>query len=197
MKKIESWHPIMMLMTLFLMNVSCVGNNIEREIGRFVSSVVDIPSNKMIELHCSLYTDSAYASSIIIVDYIDMESCSGCVAAQVAALERSAWAYNKCDSVGVLHVISMQTGDITPVYGDLCHERVRGKVYIDTCNAFLSANPQFPSSPLLRTFVMDRKGTVLLVGNPFNGDRMKSMLDKIVDNKRRQHAASVGMIGID
>lgn len=47
MKKIESWHPIMMLMTLFLMNVSCVGNNIEREIGRFVSSVVDIPSNKM------------------------------------------------------------------------------------------------------------------------------------------------------
>ena len=70
-------------------------------------------------------------------------------------------------------------------------------MYIDTCNAFLSANPQFPSSPLLRTFVMDRKGTVLLVGNPFNGDRMKSMLDKIVDNKRRQHAASVGMIAID
>ena len=51
MKKMESWHPIMMLMTLFFMNVSCVGNNIEREIGRFVSSVVDIPSNKMMTSH--------------------------------------------------------------------------------------------------------------------------------------------------
>lgn len=176
--------PVCTLAVFVLAFFSCNNDRIKREIANFSSCDVVIPEYRMLELRCSIVTDSLDAYPLVVVDFKEMKSCSNCVIAEIAGSERRALSEDNCGTFGVLHIISANAEDSALVYRNLCRERVRGVVLLDTCNAFLSANPQFPSSPLLHTFVMDRHGKVLLVGNPFSGEKMKSMFGKIVEEHR-------------
>ena len=176
--------PVCTLAVFVLAFFSCNNDRIKREIKDFSSCDVVVPEDRMLEMRCSIVTDSLDAYPLVVVDFKEMKSCSSCVAAEIAGSERKALSEDHCGTFGVLHIISANAEDSARIYRDLCRERVRGVVLLDTCNAFLSANPQFPSSPLLHTFVMDRHGKVLLVGNPFSVEKMKSMFDKIVEGHR-------------
>ena len=61
--------------------------------------------------------------------------------------------------VEFVYIVGVKGEECEYMYRKLCDARVEGAVYLDTCNAFLSASSQFPSSPLLHTFVMDRQGS--------------------------------------
>ena len=58
--------------------------------------------------------------------------------------------------------------------------RIGGSVYLDTCNAFRHANPDFPENKMFHSFVLNRDGKIILVGNPFQNDKMHELLMKIV-----------------
>ena len=62
-----------------------------------------------------------------------------------------------------------------------------GYVYLDTCNAFLEANPQIPDNELFHTFVINNEGKVLMVGNPFQSKKMEALFKKVIANEQKKH----------
>ena len=59
---------------------------------------------------------------------------------------------------------------------------------MDTCNAFIQANPTFPVSFAFRTFVMRKDGKVLLVGDPFKNEKMEQLFLKVIDKEKQRRA---------
>lgn len=49
-------------------------------------------------------------------------------------------------------------------------------IYIDENHAFIQANPHIPANPMMHTFLTDRDGNVILVGNPFNNHKLLEMI---------------------
>ena len=143
---------------------------------------VDIPYGKMDKRRCSIYAKNRGGSTLVLLSYIEEKDCSSCEVSRLTRMEKSY--IDVYPDVEFVYIIGVKVEECEYMYRKLCDARVEGTVYLDTCNAFLSANPQFPSSPLLHTFVMDRHGKILLVGNPFNGERMKSIFDAIVEGHR-------------
>ena len=74
--------------------------------------------------------------------------------------------------------------DTEALYRSLCRSRIEGIVYFDTLNVFMKNNPHIPQENIYHTFVIDKNGKVLLVGNPFQNDRMTALLNKILVSKK-------------
>ena len=62
---------------------------------------------------------------------------------------------------------------------------IRGTVYLDTCNAFLQANPHVPENTLFHTFVLDEKDKVVLIGDPFKNKKMERLLLKVIEQESK------------
>ena len=62
-------------------------------------------------------------------------------------------------------------------------------MFIGTCNAFLCDNPQIPDNELFHTFVINNGGNVLMVGNPFQNEKMEALFKKVIANERKKHKA--------
>ncbi len=63
---------------------------------------------------------------------------------------------------------------------------LRNAIYIDTCNAFLDANPQIPDNEMFHTFVINKDGKVLMVGNPFANEKMEALFKKVIAKERKK-----------
>lgn len=55
-------------------------------------------------------------------------------------------------------------------------------VYVDREHAFESLNPAVPADSRYHTFLLDRNGRVVLVGNPLAGDTMWELFRRTLDN---------------
>ena len=62
-------------------------------------------------------------------------------------------------------------------------------IYLDTCNAFLRANPHIPSNPLFHSFLLDENDSVILVGNPIRNKKIEELFFKILEEKEEEHIA--------
>ena len=175
------WH-VVLLALVFLFLFACCSHRLDDDVERMYSMKVDIPYGKMDKRRCSIYAKNRGESTLVLLSYIEEKDCSSCEVSRLTRMEKSY--IDAYPDVEFVYIIGVKGEESEYMYRKLCDARVEGTVYLDTCNAFLSANPQFPSSPLLHTFVMDRHGKVLLVGNPFSGEKMKSMFGKIVEEHR-------------
>ena len=72
------------------------------------------------------------------------------------------------------------------LYNRIKDAGVRGSIFIDTCNAFISANPQIPDNELFHTFVINKEGKVLMVGNPFQNEKMEALFKKVIAKERKK-----------
>ena len=59
-------------------------------------------------------------------------------------------------------------------------------MYLDTSNVFLEANPQIPDNELLHTLVINNDGMVLMVGNPFQNEKMEALFKKVIANEQKK-----------
>lgn len=173
---------IVLLAQAFTFLFACCSHRLDDDVKQMYTRKMNLPYGKMDERRCSIYTKNRNGSPLVLLSYIEEKDCSSCEVSRLARMEKSY--IDAYPDVEFVYVIRVKGDECEYMYRKLCDARVEGTVYLDTCNAFLSANPHFPSSPLLHTFVMDKHGKVLLVGNPFNGERIKSMFDKIVENHR-------------
>lgn len=170
------------VLALPLILYSCT-RSLDADVKQMYSGKVSVPYGKMDKRSCSIYAKKDRAqSALVLLSYIEEKDCSSCEVSRLSRMEKTY--IDKYPNVEFVYVVSVKSEESVFMYRKMCDARVEGTVYLDTCNAFLSANPQFPSSPLLHTFVMDRHGKVLLVGNPFSGEKMKSMFNKIVEEHR-------------
>lgn len=66
----------------------------------------------------------------------------------------------------------------------MLHRNFIYPIYLDTCNAFLRTNPHIPSNPLLHSFLLDEKDSVILVGNPVRNKKIEELFFKILEERK-------------
>lgn len=176
---------------LLMMSVLFVGctNQFDKNMEAFVKEPIHIPYQTMDKRVCSIYTDSLSSEKMLrIVNYIDTLDCSTCALSRLAAVEKEKKDMDELKDVGVVYVIETDTEKAENVYFAFCNARIEGAVYLDTCYAFLRANPHIPDNPLFHTFVLNEQDSVVLVGDPFKNEKMENLFLKIIERERQRKA---------
>ena len=55
-------------------------------------------------------------------------------------------------------------------------------VYIDPNNTFLKTNPFIPEDRRFRSFMIDREGNVIFVGDPTTSPKLRYLYNRIITN---------------
>lgn len=157
--------------------------DVSADMKHFLSADVLIPKHKMINCSDSVDLGIDEQNYIYIVNYIEEYGCSKCKLSTMSELYR-----NNIQSKGtiLLSIIQSEKTKIEETHNIAKPIGLCGYVYLDTCNAFLEANPQIPDNELFHTFVINNEGKVLMVGNPFQNEKMEALFKKVIANEQKK-----------
>lgn len=178
------------VLTIFVFcSLSCNNSNgIEQELKAWYNSVVHIPVDSMAYLSIKPY-DSIYSQTdYVYIMYVDSTSCTDC-----AIKHLSDWsmldASGMCDNgrLKYLFIIAPKHNQYNHIFEmvreDSCFNNF---IFIDTLNVFEQANPNLPKNKLLHTFMINKAGRVMLVGNPITNSQIGLMLSDILNSSVNQ-----------
>lgn len=167
------WAAVVLLVAV-LGTMSCVRRNSEARdelYDQFLSSQVVVPYERM----AYMGNDSAWRdhAPYVYVHYVDSVTCSSCLATHLSAWQVLEESLAKAtDSCRLCMVIPGDTSTLGMVHRVLYYTQQQPCLYVDTAGVFLECNPLVDSLRLLRSFLMDSDGHVLLVGDPMRQDMM-------------------------
>lgn len=178
---------ILLAFFICLSCMSCVNEtNKERTKGikAFMKKDIKLPFDVMDKRDCAMFRDSTSARCVYLIKWLEASECTPCMASNIANNEALYLDQNK--NVEFVYIINSHQHEVEEIYRGLCSKRVKGTVYLDTCNAFFKANPHIPESELYHTFVINKQGKVLMVGNPFKNQPMRTLLDKVIAREQKK-----------
>ena len=156
----------------------------------FRKTKVLIPREKMVHVVCSQYAfDCDHEACVTIVNVIDQYGCSGCRMSELARAEVLYEQMFESGSVRSMYIISAASERIEDVTSLLKKYHLRNTIYLDTCNAFLKANPHIPDNTLFHTFVLNDCDSVVMVGDPFKNEKMEALFLKVLDREKQRKKA--------
>ena len=174
--------------------MSCCRKTIKDEIDEFLTHSISLPIDSMQSADEFLYSGSHKQipkRNYIYVHYIDTMQCTGC---EIKHLKDWVRLENRTEEKGfnvfyafVLAPSSYLLGDVRKALSR--DTLLNSQIFIDTCNAFLRANPHIPSNPLLHSFLLDENDSVILVGNPVRNKKIEELFFKILEEKKEEHNA--------
>ena len=171
---------------VFLSLCSCDGcGKIKEEMERFYGQHVTLPLDSMLYMA----DDSARPARCVtdgykLVVYYDSAECSSCRMKTLYEwndlMESASSSGCVLDFYFVFNVPQRRTEDVRASLA----KYARGlPVYLDTTGVFERKNPNLPCLSQMRTFMLDRKDTVVLVGNPVRNSRVEAMMWNVVEGK--------------
>ena len=153
----------------------------------FYQKKISFPFHKMVRKDCCLYHDSIIDYNIKLIKYVEIYNCTDCQIGQLSEFNNETSCSELAKKIPIIYIVKLfNTKEINELYLKLCRKRIKGDVYIDTCNAFISANPQIPDNELFHTFVINKEGKVLMVGNPFANEKMEALFKKVIAKERKK-----------
>lgn len=163
-------------------------NRIQEEIEHFYSQRVTLPLDSML---CITDDDSEYVKRNIAdnykwVIYYDSSECSSCRLKALYEWESImgdlSSSGNEIDFYFIFNVPEKRLVDIKCILATYA----RGlPIYIDTTSVFERMNPYLPRLSQMRTFMLNRKDTVVLVGNPMYNSHIKGMMWKLLGETKK------------
>ncbi|MCM1517006.1 MAG: hypothetical protein NC080_11475, partial [Paraprevotella sp.] len=81
----------------------------------------------------------------------------------------------------VFHVPKQRVEEVKAALTTYAHNL---PVYLDTTGVFERTNPCLPSLSVMRTFMLDSKDSVVLVGNPVHNSRVADMMWNIIQGNK-------------
>ena len=156
--------------------------NISEDIKTIKRYKLNIPQKEMINYIWSSRLCSSNNSHLYsIVFYVSNERCQSCYFSELVAYEKKNFDLLKMKGVKIIYIFASKGRNIECLMDEIINSRINGTVYIDTCKAFLNANPHIPDNELYHTFTINNDGKILMVGNPFHNDKMAKLFRKIID----------------
>lgn len=170
------------LMLVFLSFMfSCNKNNLlEKEIHDFYNTKIDLVLDSMKHMGDNLVYDSIFNSEWVYVTYVDSFSCSYC-----AVNHFSDWAkleqYREKGLMEYIFVVSPKKAGVSRIVEKVSKDTIwRNQIFIDSAGVFERINKKLPRNRLLHSFLIDKDGTVKLVGNPIDNAKISDMLGEIL-----------------
>lgn len=177
---------VCILISILLSISSCSNVNNNEDMIRFMNSKVYIPTEYLDVRSCSSFSDSITSNDEMRIVVLFSESeCTKCKMKELSLIvQKTIENYNQ---ITIIYIVPCQKNIMDNVYALFDDFKIKGTIYLDTCNAFLSANPQIPDNELFHTFVINKEGKVLMVGNPFQNEKMEALFKKVIVNEQRKH----------
>ena len=115
--------------------------------------------------------------------FYDSTECSSCAV-------NNLWQWdnliNKCSEreIGFYAILAPSSNtDRSLLTYEIRMSRAKIKVMMDTLNLFANKNPQLKTNKLFHCFLLNKKDSVVLVGNPIHNRKIEELMFKIVNNK--------------
>ncbi len=173
-------------LTLFLF--SCADDRVTDELRRFQSSTIKVDNEKYMESSNLFGNEAGFKSCppvARIVYFSGGESCTACYVKGLARFNEYVHLESE-EGIEFVFIMSPRTDEIARTAALLSNCPLEHTVYLDTCNAFLKDNPEFPQNELFHSFVINDAGNVLMVGDPFKNEKMLSLFRKIVAKEKER-----------
>lgn len=167
---------------------SCLnpGQKILKEMLDFRKKIISIPFTSLQKYEgYKLVKHEHTCSPYKLVIYTDSAECSSC-----ALNSMYEWTdildslQNHYPFAQAVFIFCPQTDKRKQFKVKMLHRNFIYPIYLDTCNAFLRANPHIPSNPLLHSFLLDENDSVILVGNPVRNKKIEELFFKILEEKK-------------
>jgi hypothetical protein len=155
---------------------ACHDRQLERQYEAFLGSEVVVPDE---------VTGDADARFVVYVDSLECSSCKiGNMYVYGDAVDFCSQTDNCCRPV---FVFAPRRADISTVRFKLRHLANEFPILLDSVGVFPRANPHIPTDEQLHTFLLDRDGKVVLVGDPSRNPKLwklyKSTITELIENE--------------
>lgn len=163
----------LLLLLVFALLSSCAKQGIRHDLKQMMSQPIVMPDELEMVLADTVIACVQSASSKCIV-YLDSADCMSC---RVEKLVRYTALYNSGNKTPVFDLMVL----VSPKVEEKKHvtyliQQSSGfPVYIDTQNKFLQLNPHIPGDSRYHSFLTDRNGKVIFVGDPTSSDGLMEL----------------------
>lgn len=178
-------YGVLLICTAF---VSC--NSRQRETRDVLSEMsndkVDIPFSKMGCFHSdadTLRNVLKVEQRYTFVHYVDSSQCSPCALDRMYSWNKYVDEYNK-KGVRFVFIVEPKIEQMEDVHFSIASSGLHSPVYVDSLFAFRKQNKNLPTDQKYHSFLLDKLGHVILVGNPLQNSKIEELLDKIINNKK-------------
>lgn len=169
------------LFLLLILSCSCTPSY--QDIKTIINTNIHFPYQQLIKNKYSYNCDSK-SQILYILKIIDEKNCIRCYANKMAYLEDFCSDKYHGD-IGLKYVINCNSNDKERIEKELYDQHIKSIFYIDTCQAFRNANPQIMNNEICQTMVINKKGKIVMVGDPFQNKSMEVLFGKIINLEKK------------
>lgn len=170
---------ILVLVILLLSIQSCREIKVASILKNFQNSEIIVPEDIIRINKGKVDVEPLLGQRAKLVVYVDSSSCSSC---QIAHLEMFDNLFALADSTGLFDLIIMfspSADNASEVLDMICKKKYKYPLYFDVAGKFASLNQQvIPIQKEYHTFLIDREGTPIFVGNPNQSERLYKVFIK-------------------
>ncbi|MCM1177422.1 MAG: hypothetical protein NC308_01815 [Clostridium sp.] len=165
-----------------ILTSSCSDRQVANELRSFRNS----------EIMTSIELEKVYGREIVpcvsekscarLIIYHDSTACSNC---QISHLYDNIDLYEISDSLDafeVMTIFSPREEEYDNVMKELVQVNFPYPVYVDTYGTFMEANSCIPADARFHTFLLDRDGHPVFVGNPMSSQDLWTLFEKALRN---------------
>ena len=176
---------IYLFLCAILSSCSSSTKRIGEDVEQLYSSVIHIPTQQMLRFDChSSVPEVIHSEGYKMVVYTDSTECSSCAIGHLYVWEPildSLMTFPEYNET--VFIFAPSKTDCSKVEKELRYSDFKYPVYLDTCNVFAELN-NIPINRLMHTFLIDKEGRVVLVGNPLSNSKIQELLFKVLNSER-------------
>ena len=173
---------------LTLLIFSCADDRVKEDLRRFQSLTIKVDKEKYLK-PSNLFEGEAGSKSCPpvarIVYFSRGESCTACYVKGLARFNEYVH-FESEEGIEFIFIMSPRKEEIARTAALLSNCPLEHTVYLDTCNAFLEDNPEFPQNELFHSFMINDEGKVLMVGDPFKNEKMLSLFRNVISKEKER-----------
>lgn len=125
------------------------------------------------------------SSDLRLIVYSDTSYCSPCHIKRMYEWDTIV-SYERKRVFSVDFIVGVKSEDFESVKEATASMALNHHIYIDTLNSFLNMNPCIPENSQFHTFLINKKGKILLIGNPLKNEKINSLLKKVISNEQKK-----------
>lgn len=179
---------LLLLGVCFALLASCRERKTKKDVEKLLSAEIVVPSEigQVLFGRDTMLVDTGGSPARLVI-YTDSLSCSSC---------RLKYMFEYNDILGLheelrsefwpIFVFSPRSGLSAEIRNTLLLYRFDYPILLDDKGRFPAANPHIPADSRFHTFLLDRNGKVVLVGNPVNNPPLwelyKTTINQLIEN---------------